>query len=285
MNFLQLEYFCKIAELGNMTRAAEELMVSQPGLSRVLRALEDELGTSLFLRKSKLMELTNEGSILYRGAKSILQTRDQTLAQIQTGFQISGQVTIATSLYGKRLEVIQRFGQIYPKVKLRFDRPFISEEGLRSGVIYLMPLPFEQSLLDQIEAVPVMEEEFILLASENAPYSEDIPIDLADLKDETFLIEDNSAPAYHFITSLFEQAGFTPRISDSKSSNKYALVQLGVGLAFSVIQLEETRTSGTKLLHLRTPRPFRSLYLIWDKDRPITEAERCLLQYVQKAFQ
>ncbi len=285
MNFLQLEYFCKIAELGNMTRAAEELMVSQPGLSRVLRALEDELGTSLFLRKSKLMELTNEGSVLYRGAKNILQTRDQMLAQIHTGFQISGQVTIATSLYGKRLEVIQRFGQIYPKVKLRFDRPIITEEGLHAGVIYLMPLPFEQPLLDQIEAVPVMEEEFVLLASENAPYSEDIPIDLADLKDEAFLIEDNSAPAHRFITSLFEQAGFKPRISDSKSSNKYALVQLGVGLAFSVIQLEETRTPGTKLLHLRTPRPYRSLYLIWDKDRPITEAERCLLQYVQKAFQ
>jgi len=285
MNFLQLEYFCKIAELGNMTRAAEELRVSQPGLSRVLRALEDELDTSLFLRKSKLMELTKEGRVLYDGAKSILRTRDRMLAQIRTGFQVSGQVTFATSLYSKRLEVIQAFSQVYPKVQLRYERPSITEEGLRSGVIYLMPLPVEQALLDRIEAVPVMEEEFVLLASENAPYSEEIPVDLADLKEESFLIEAISAPAYHFISSLFAQAGFEPKISDSKSTNKSALVQLGAGLAFTVIQLEESRTPGTKLLHLRSPRPFRTLYLIWDKDRDLTDSERCLIQYIQKAFQ
>ncbi|MBR6425187.1 MAG: hypothetical protein IKS29_04465, partial [Oscillospiraceae bacterium] len=62
-------------------------------------------------------------------------------------------------------------------------------------MIYLMPLPVEQALLEQIEAVPVMEEEFVLLASENAPYSEEIPVDLADLKEESFLIEAISAPA------------------------------------------------------------------------------------------
>lgn len=284
MNFLQLEYFCKIAELGNMTRAAEALCVSQPGLSRVLRALEEELEVSLFLRTSRQMELTAEGRELFQGAQEILLTRDRMLERIRLGNQISGSVTFATSLHSNRFDVIRAFQKLYPNVHVELERPAITPEGLQSGVVYLMPYPDDTQLAAAIEAVPVTDEEMVLLVAEDSPYSSSIAVRLQDLKEETFLLESSSVPAYHFLQNLFRQAGFSPKVSPSRNSNKPALVRLGAGIAFTTANHADASAPGVRIVHLREPNPFRRLYLIWNRRLALSPAQSCLVQYIQRAF-
>ena len=73
MNLRQLEYFMLTAECRNVTEAAERLHMAQPPLSRALRALEDELGVTLFSRSNKGMRLTDAGRILYEEAKPLFR--------------------------------------------------------------------------------------------------------------------------------------------------------------------------------------------------------------------
>ena len=72
MELRVLKYFTTVAEELNITRAAEKLNISQPPLSNQIRNLEEELGTVLFVRGKRHLQLTESGQLLYRYAKEIL---------------------------------------------------------------------------------------------------------------------------------------------------------------------------------------------------------------------
>ena len=76
MEIRTLRYFLAVAREENMTRAAEQLHVTQPTLSKTLRSLEDELGKKLFIRRSFSIRLTDEGMLLRdRATKNLLSSK------------------------------------------------------------------------------------------------------------------------------------------------------------------------------------------------------------------
>ena len=72
MDIRVLHYFLVVAEEQNITRAAEKLLMAQPPLSRQMKQLEEKLGTPLFIRGSRKLELTEEGLFLKERAEHIL---------------------------------------------------------------------------------------------------------------------------------------------------------------------------------------------------------------------
>lgn len=95
MDFRQLKYFARIAELGNMTRASEALCIAQPALSQQMANLEAELNTRLFDRSVQGVKPTPAGDVLYRHAKSLLkQFEDIRVAVSQESERPSGRVAV-----------------------------------------------------------------------------------------------------------------------------------------------------------------------------------------------
>src|ERR1700761_9468963 len=76
MELRHLRYFVAVAEQENVSRAALKLHVSQPGISRQIRDLEEEIGFKLFERSAKSLKLTNAGKIFLAEARAVLQRVD-----------------------------------------------------------------------------------------------------------------------------------------------------------------------------------------------------------------
>ena len=122
MELRVLRYFLAVAQQRNITKAARELLVSQPTLSKQLADLESELGAKLFIRGHRQITLTDEGEYLQARAKEIIQLSDQTATNIQKEQVVTGTLSIGAgeSIGMQRImEVLSGIIQDYPDVKIR----------------------------------------------------------------------------------------------------------------------------------------------------------------------
>src|ERR1700743_1165000 len=85
MDFKEVRYFLQVARAGSFNRAAHELNIAQPALSRQVRKLETSLGVDLFVRHGRGVRLTSAGSLLFEGAESINHMVKRTTERIRAG--------------------------------------------------------------------------------------------------------------------------------------------------------------------------------------------------------
>lgn len=120
MELRVLEYFLMIAREENITKAAAQLHISQPTLSRQLSALEDELGVKLFTRRKYSVYLTSEGMLFRRRAQEIVNLSTKAKQELSQGDEIvAGEVSIGCGEFrsvDELTKLIAEFRRIYPHV-------------------------------------------------------------------------------------------------------------------------------------------------------------------------
>lgn len=122
MEIRVLKYFLTVAKEQSFTKAAEQLHITQPTLSRQLSAFEEELGTKLFVRSGKNITLTDEGILLKRRALEIVELEERTLEELRgTQEVIEGTVTVGCGEFAA-VETLSRicrqFKEKYPLVQI-----------------------------------------------------------------------------------------------------------------------------------------------------------------------
>lgn len=121
MELRVLNYFLAIAREENFTKAAQQLHVTQPTLSRQIAQLEDELGVTLFVRSNHNIVLTEDGMLLKRRAQEILSLADKTKRDfLHNDDHLQGVISIGSGEFRSTkylAEIIGEFRKKYPKVK------------------------------------------------------------------------------------------------------------------------------------------------------------------------
>lgn len=122
-----IKYFLTVAQINNITRAAKQLHITQPTLSRQIMDLEKELGVTLFDRRQRRMELTQAGVVFQRRATTLLQLLDQTKDELhnQNYNELSGSINlgcVVSSVSPFIMNLIDQFQQHHPAVQFNvFD--------------------------------------------------------------------------------------------------------------------------------------------------------------------
>ena len=169
-NLSQYKIFYEVAKAGNISKAAKELYISQPAISKAISKLEDSLGLSLFTRSSRGVQLTSEGEILFEHAKEAFDTLsrgEQELKRIQE-FDI-GHLRIGVSNTLCKyvlLPYLKTFIDQYPHMKVTIESQSTAQTLSRLEQQKLdLGLVAEPSLRKDLAFIPVMDIQDVFVAT------------------------------------------------------------------------------------------------------------------------
>lgn len=160
MDFPSLKAFVSVADTGSFSRAAEQLYMTQPAMSKRIAALEDNLGTALFDRLGRSIQLTEAGQLFLTSARRILADMEISREEVHSlSRRVGGRLRLATSHHvgiHRLPPILKAFTQAHPQVEL--DLLFMDSElacaEVASGHIELavvtLPDPLEGALLSQL---------------------------------------------------------------------------------------------------------------------------------------
>lgn len=278
MELRHLRYFVAAAEEMSITRAAARLRVSQPPLSRQIRDLEEEIGTVLFNRSNKRLELTAAGKFFLQEAKRILsQVERATRITKATGSGQAGLITIAflSPLGGMFLpQVVRSFRQIHPTVDIDLVEivPRKQLEALRDSRIDLAFVPkVEVESADEFVFETVMKVEVQVALPPDHRLSRLKQIPVHTLRDEAFItIKRSAAPATHeLLMRLCRSAGFEPRVAKQSDRAQSILDLIAAGVGVAILPVHFGRYPANVVMRPLAPKPVSiPLCMVWRKDDP-----------------
>ncbi len=263
MEFRQLRYFLAVAQTLHFTKAAELMGIAQPPLSQQIQKLEREIGTRLFIRHQRHVELTEAGLFFKERAQKILAETDRALSEIKKVARgESGRLSVgfagSTVFHSLIAAAMQTYRRAFPEVVIHSTES--NSTALLSKVqdaeldcaIVRLPLQVGDLCCQPIVAEPMIA----VLPSEHACARQET-IDLALLAADDFIAfpRDIGPQLYDSILFACHQAGFSPRISmeSPQISSSINLVAAGFGVAIIPASLTSIRVDGVSFHPLQQP--------------------------------
>ncbi len=242
MNLQQLRYLHEIVRHGlKISDAADALYTSQPGVSKQIKLLEDELGIEIFVRSGKrITGLTGPGKDILEIARRILLDANS-LKQVSEEFraQDSGTLTVATTHTQARYAlppVVKQFIKRYPKVRLNLHQgnPTQIAEQVLSGEADIAIATESLSLYDELATLPCYEWHHCVITPPKHPLLTEKKLTLEKLAQYPIITYDFAFSGRGKINAAFQERGLAPNVVltaiDADVIKTYVELGLGIGI-------------------------------------------------------
>lgn len=257
MDLHYLEYIIEIANMHSISRAAENLFITQSTLSQYLSRLEAELGVSLFERRRNEMTLTPAGKLYVNACEQMLQQKRELYNQLSDmGQAKTGSFSVGiTPQWGAVAysHIIGKFYESYPNVTVKVTEETASPliRLLQDGELDMAIIPLTGNSTLPLESMLLQAEELILaipkshaqaLPLQNAEGS--FPsISIADLKEEPMIFSQNLTTIRKLKNQCFAACRITPNIVAEINSHPASLVMAEQGIGSTFVPLSCATTS------------------------------------------
>ena len=268
-----LRYFLAVAEDLHFRKAAERLYISQPGLSRQIKEMEEGLGFSLFERHSRKVSLTKPGIFLQEEFKKHLKSIDNSIQQAK----LLNDGLLGDLKFGYVGSAMQ---EVIPKLLLGFrekcpDVLFsLKEMENQNQVESLLSFDLDVGFvrLDRVpkglNIYPVLQEPFCLVLPEDHPVNPDNFENLNQLAEESFILFDPKySPSYYEkVMQIFDDSSFSPIVTHNTihAGSIYKLVENNFGISIVPKSLQFEHINGVKFIELKNIPQRTVLSAVWN---------------------
>lgn len=293
MDFRQIDSFLMIAKLGNFSKAAKELYLTQPTISNHIKSLEEELGLTLFHRSSWEVRLTEEGEIFHGFAKELMEKRQDLMdAMSQSIDKLRGKLTIHTSTIPETYLIpglVAKFQADNPEVQFLIKHADSHDiiEAITEGQIDFGFCGTYQKH-PKLNYLPLLRDEMVLVVSGQQT---DDKLALKDLTDFGLILREEGSGHRDLLLKELRDHGISLRdlsivaYSDSTETIKQLVIE-GVGGAFlSRFAIEQELAEGTlKALSLNGITFERDFYFVSHKEAKLSQIEQAFVKLVHDTW-
>ena len=280
--------FFTVAKHKHMTKASEELHISQPAISQSIKKLEDQLGGTLFLRSNKGMELTSEGKMFYEYVKSALELINNAENEFTSFKDLSkGEVKIGCSTTLTKLVLINAlkdFHLNYPNININITN------GLTSNLINDLKLGkldfviFNESNIKEtnlnLQKVKELKQGFVY----NPEYYDDTVNTFEDLNKVPLILQKEESNSRKLLdhVALQNNVKLIPKMEVVSQELITEFTNIGLGIGFAVIDLAKRNFKNLKELNINKKIPNINIYLATNKSVSLTFASKMFIKYLKK---
>ena len=296
MDSKQIQYILKVAECRNITRAAEQLFVSQPALSHFISKAEEELGAKIFNRGSSPLSLTQAGEHYIKTAKMMTALEDNLKKEIDD-LNHCREGVIRLGLSDMRATtllpfVLPEFKKLFPNVVIQTVETSSSsvEKGVKNGEVDMGIIPlyeYDQELESEI----LYDEELLMVSTEDLPSewaSSRSWVKIEEVSDRDFVMLKAGNRIRRAADTMFMEHGVQPRtiVESTNNMTAYMLASAGMGIAIvpecvirimNPIRIPRVYSIGNKGFHW-------NLGAIWRQDVVLSAAHQKLVRLLRDRY-
>jgi len=288
----QLHAFEAVARLRSFSRAAAEMHVTQPTVSKQIRLLHEEIGLPLLEQIGKKVFLTEAGEELFSTCAEWLETWsrfEQSIANLKGLKQ--GRLKIATVTTAKYFlpRVLGPFCAEYPGIDIAMEvvnRDRVLERLARNqDDLYVMGVPPEDW---NIESEPLMENELVVLAAASHPLARRKRIPLQDLTRHRFLVRERGSGTRMTVEQVFKEQKLSFEIRMELGSNEAIKQAVAGGLGLAVLSRSALYPEGSKELAVLDVEGFpirRTWYVVRPKGKQLSVVAETFLVFLRDHVQ
>lgn len=278
--------FYVVAKNKHMTKASEELHISQPAISQSIKKLEDQLGGTLFLRSNKGMELTEEGKMFYDYVKGALELISNAENEFTSFKDLSkGEIKIGCSTTLTKLvllDALKNFHFDFPNINVDITNDLTSKliNDLKLGkldFVIFNESNIKETNLD-LKKVKELKQGFVY----NPIFYKDEINNFEDLNNYPLILqkeESNSRKLLDYI-ALQNNVKLIPKMEVVSQELITEFVNIGLGIGFVIIDLAKRNFKDMKELKLNKKIPNINVYLATNKSISLTFASKTFINYL-----
>ena len=280
--------FYVVAKNKHMTKASEELHISQPAISQSIKKLEDQLGGTLFLRSNKGMELTEEGKMFYEYVKGALDLINNAEHEFTSFKDLSkGEIKIGCSTTLTKLvlmDVLEKFHIDYPNININITNGLTRDliNDLKLGKLDFVI--FNESNIKEtnlnLEKIMELKQGFIY----NPNFFEDKINTFSDLNNIPLILQKEESNSRKLLDSiaLKYNTKLIPKMEVVSQELVTDFTNIGFGIGYSIIDLAMKNHKNLKELKINKELPNINVYLATNKYVSLTFASKMFIKYLRQ---
>lgn len=275
VNFEYYRIFYSVANHRNITKAAKELMISQPAISKSIKKLEEQLGGQLFVRTKRGVTLTLEGAEFYQYIKQAMEfinnaeNKFSDLMNLETGTIRIGISTTLTKQF--LIPYLEKFHKLYPKIDIQISTNLSSElfTKLKDGLLDLVVLNLPYPKINDIEIKEIKTVQDCFIVGREYEYLTKKTISLNELVNFPLILQSQGSTTRKFFDNyaMKNNVIFQPVMNLSSYSLVVEFTRIGFGIGYATEEFIENELRNKDLfkLNVEPAIPSRSIGIAYSK--------------------